>query len=390
MRPPQPQALPHRPHRSPAGLTWQRLTFFVGVVGVILLAVNAFVCATLAHFLDLPRPGAWQAGSGILTLGFIAATIVGRFTAGWILRMVYSVTAVWLGLLNYAFFAALACWVADGAALLAGWPATGVFLAGTCFGGAILAAVCGIANAAWLRTTHVTVALPRLPEAWTHRRIALISDLHLGHIQGPFFLRRVLSRLRHLQPDLVLVSGDMFDGTTQGIERLVQAWSGFSVPLGIHFVTGNHDEFADQQQYLEALAQVGVRALNNERMVIDGLQIVGVHDGQANDPEGLRALLRRMPIDRNAPAILLAHKPENLRIAEEEGISLQLSGHTHLGQLWPWNLLVRRIYGNFAYGLQRLDRLQVYTSSGVGTWGPPLRVGTRSEIVLLRLAYTEP
>jgi predicted MPP superfamily phosphohydrolase len=134
------------------------------------------------------------------------------------------------------------------------------------------------------------------------------------------------------------------------------------------------------------LAKNGVRSLNNEGVTVDGLQLLGIHDGEASDPESFRETLRRMKIDRNAPSVLLAHKPENLRIAADEGVSLQLSGHTHRGQFWPWTLVVARIYRQFAYGLHRLDGLQVYTSSGVGTWGPPLRVGTKSEIVLFRFS----
>ena len=361
---------------------------FILVVGLLLLGVDGFACATLVHFLDLPGAGWWQLAGGVLTLAFIAATIVGRFTSGWVLRAGYTVAAVWIGLLNYGFFAALACWLVDAVVMLAGGPQRGIFLAGPCFGLAVLAAVAGLVNAARIRTTRVALALPHVPEAWTHRRIVLISDLHLGHVHGPVFLRRVLARLRDLKPDLVLVSGDMFDGGRHGIERLVQPWATFTAPLGIYFVTGNHDEFADPEAYIAALARVGVRTLNNERVVIDGLQLIGVSDGGTADPDALRALLRRLSIHPGAPSILLAHKPENLRLAEEEGISLQLSGHTHRGQLWPWTWLVRRVYGPFAYGLNRLGRLQVYTSSGVGTWGPPLRVGTRSEIVLFTASET--
>jgi len=125
--------------------------------------------------------------------------------------------------------------------------------------------------------------------------------------------------------------------------------------------------------------------LNNEMVSVCGLQIVGVHDSEAADPAALRQILRQAQIDRLHASILLAHKPTNPAVAEEEGVSLQVSGHTHAGQFWPWNLLVSRIYGQFAYGLSRFGQLMVYTSSGAGTWGPPLRVGTKSEIVLIRL-----
>jgi predicted MPP superfamily phosphohydrolase len=149
-------------------------------------------------------------------------------------------------------------------------------------------------------------------------------------------------------------------------------------------VTGNHDEFAERSIFLNAVKRVGIQVMNNEKITLDGLQIVGVHDSEAGDPTELRSILQKAQIDRQRPSILLSHRPINLSVAEEEGISLQLSGHTHGGQIWPWNLLVSRIYGRFAHGLSRLDKLQVYTSNGVGTWGPPLRVGTKSEIVLLQ------
>jgi hypothetical protein len=129
---------------------------------------------------------------------------------------------------------------------------------------------------------------------------------------------------------------------------------------------------------------VGIQVLNNAMISIDGLQLVGVHDSEAGDAAELRSILSGARIDRRRPSILLAHRPVNLAIAEDEGISLQLSGHTHRGQIWPWNLLVSRIYGRFGYGLAQLGKMQVYTSSGIGTWGPPLRLGTQSEIVLIR------
>jgi len=189
-----------------------------------------------------------------------------------------------------------------------------------------------------------------------------------------------------LQPDIVFISGDMFDGPTLGLRALAAPWREFTAPRGVFFVTGNHDEFAERRLYLDAVEAAGLRILNNEGITLDGLDLIGAHDSEASDPTQLRDILRRAHPDRARPAILLAHRPVNLAVAEEAGISLQLSGHTHLGQLWPWNLLVRRIYGPFAYGLHRHGHLWVNTSSGAGTWGPPLRVATKSEIVLIRFA----
>jgi predicted MPP superfamily phosphohydrolase len=123
--------------------------------------------------------------------------------------------------------------------------------------------------------------------------------------------------------------------------------------------------------------------LANARIELEGLQVAGIHDAEASDPRKFRESLARVRVSPEKPSILVSHRPSHLAIAEEAGISLQLSGHTHYGQFWPWNLLTRRIYGPFAYGLHRFRRLLVLTSSGAGSWGPPLRVGTRSEMVLI-------
>jgi predicted MPP superfamily phosphohydrolase len=356
----------------------------MAIVPAILLTVNGFVCATLSHFLGLSGWLTWQVIPGILPLAFIAATIAGFRYSNLFLRIVYAVSAAWLGALNFAFFAAVACWLISLPDRLAGWPVDRFDLAVSSFGLALAVTVYGLINAAWIRVTRVDVRLPNLPPAWQGRTLALLTDLHLGHIAGPGFLGRIISRLRSLQPDAVLISGDMFDGTTVKLDHLVAPWRNYSAPRGIFYVTGNHDEFAERSIYLDAVQRTGVRVLNNEKVVVDGLQIIGMHDAEAGDAAELRGLLRRAGLDPRQPSILLAHRPGNLAVAEEEGVSLQLSGHTHRGQLWPWTLLVSRIYGPFAYGLYRWKQLQVYTSSGVSTWGPPLRVGTKSEIVLIR------
>jgi len=376
--------------RSPAArstlppMRLRRLAVMGSVISTILLVVNGMVCATWSHFSGIPGWLAWQVIPGSLAVAFIPTTILGFRYSNLLLRVVYAVSAAWIGTLNFLFFAAVACWIAAIPDGLAGWPLPRVDLGAILFGAAFLIAGYGVVNAMWLRVTRVTIPLPNLPEAWQGHTVALVTDLHLGHLSGPRFLRRVISRLRSLQPDAVLISGDMFDGTTLHIDYLVAPWRDYSAPRGIFYVTGNHDEFADRGIYLDAVKRTGIRVLHNEKVSVQDLQFVGVHDSEAGDPEELRRILRQAHLDPLRPSVLLAHRPVNLSVAEEEGISLQLSGHTHGGQVWPWNLLVSRIYGRFAHGLARLNKLQVYTSYGVGTWGPPLRVATKSEMVLIR------
>ena len=184
----------------------------------------------------------------------------------------------------------------------------------------------------------------------------------------------------------MLIGGDLFDGSKADLDALLKPWKDLSAPAEVYYVTGNHEEFTDRAQYLDAVERAGIRVLNNEKVETNGLQIVGIHDAELRDPPLFRALLQGAKLDRNRPGILLAHQPLNLPISEEEGVSLQLSGHTHGGQLWPWTWVAARVHGRFNSGLNRFGKLLVLTSNGVGTWGAPMRVGTKSEIVLICLA----
>jgi predicted MPP superfamily phosphohydrolase len=364
--------------------TLRELAVFGSIGSAILLSANALVCATWSYFFGLPGWIAWQLIPGALAAVFIPATVL-RFRFNHpVLKIVYVLSAGWLGALNFAFFAAIACWLVEAAVGMAAWPVTRFSIAATWFSVALVATVYGLINTTVIRVTRVTVKLPNLPEAWQGRSAALITDLHLGPLSGAKFLQRVIARLRSLKPDAVFISGDMFDGPTLGLDELVTPWREYAAPKGVFYITGNHDEFAERSLYLDPAKRVGLKVLNNEKVSLDGLQLVGLHDSEAGNPTELRSILNQIGIDRQQPSVLLAHRPINLSVAEEAGISLQLSGHTHGGQMWPWNLLVSRIYGPAAHGLSRLGKLQVYTSYGVGTWGPPLRIGTNSEIVLIQ------
>jgi hypothetical protein len=158
----------------------------------------------------------------------------------------------------------------------------------------------------------------------------------------------------------------------------------------VYFVAGNHELFRNDLSFLEAVAAAGVRILNDEKIEVDGLQIVGVSYRSAVQRERFGSVLRQIAIDEDRASVLLTHAPDHPGVAEAAGVSLQVSGHTHLGQFVPWSWLARRVYGQFVYGLSRIGRMQVFTSSGAGTWGPPLRLGSNPEIVMLEFGSQEP
>jgi len=367
-----------------------RMVTFAGVVGAILLAANWFVWATWNHFWGTPATPALEVIFSVLTMAFIATTLLGmRYSHPW-LRLAYRISAIWLGVLNFAFFAACAVWVFSAAMALLPLHIEPRFVGALFFGCAILVSIYGLVNASWLRVSHVTVKLANLPQAWRGRTLALVTDLHLGNFRGSGFTRRVVAKLQQLHPEAVLISGDVFDGSKANLDALVAPWKKFSAPAGVYFVTGNHEEFTARQTFIDAIERAAIRVLNNEKVEFEGMQIIGVHDGETHDPQVFRGLLQRAALDWNRPSILLAHQPSNLAIAEDEGISLQVSGHTHGGQLWPWTWVAARVHGRFNRGLNRFGELLVLTSDGVGTWGAPMRVGTKAEIVLIRLESANP
>jgi predicted MPP superfamily phosphohydrolase len=216
------------------------------------------------------------------------------------------------------------------------------------------------------------------------RAAALVTDTHLGHIIGRRFLRRIVATLGQLRPDVVFVSGDMFDGTHVDYNRLAAPWRSLAPRFGSYFVTGNHEEFSDPAKYLDAIRNSGMHVLHNEAVDLDGLQVLGIPYHESANPHRFQAILENAQLDPTRASVLLTHVPHSLPIVEEQGISLQLSGHTHGGQIFPFTWFTSRIFGEFTYGLKRFGDLLVYTSSGAGTWGPPMRVGTTPEVVLIQ------
>lgn len=361
-----------------------RISTFVIIVQTILLLAHLFVYETWTWFWGRPaEPTAAKLVVLFLSLSFVAASLLGYRYNNILVRIFYILAATWLGIASFFLSAAVLCWIVDAITALLRIPISPRTIASALFGIALLASFYGVINAAWTRVHRVKVKLPNLPESWRGRVAALVSDTHLGHVRSRAFLGRIIALLKRLRPDLVFIGGDLYDGLAADLDHLAQPWSQLSTPLGTYFVAGNHDGFMSHARHVEAIRNTGVRVLDNEKVTVDGVQIVGVHYHDAANPQRFRSILRGAELDRTQPSILLTHAPTGLPIAEEEGISLQLAGHTHGGQFFPFTLIVSRVWGQFTYGLKRLGNLLVYTSSGTGTWGPPMRVGTRPEIVLI-------
>ncbi len=364
-----------------------RLVVFIAVFQSVLFLGHVFLYETWTYFWRTPDPpgiSPLQLTLGILSISFLVTSLLAFRYTNPLLRWLYTVAAVWLGALSFLFFAACACWVVYGLARLTGATVNGRLLDLALFGTAAAVSGYGVINAAWTRVRRVSIKLPNLPASWRGRTAALISDLHLGHVKNTGFARRMTAIINRLKPDIVWIAGDLYDGTAVDAKRAASPLKELQPPLGTFFVEGNHEEFRDPAKYLEAVRASGMRVLDNEKAEVDGLQILGVPYRHATHASHFGSVLEAMEIDRERASVLLTHAPDHVAVAEAAGIGLQVSGHTHLGQFIPYTWIAARIYREFVYGLNRIGKMLVYTSSGAGTWGPPLRVGSQPEIVLIQ------
>ncbi len=365
----------------------QRLIIFISILQSVLFLAHFFLYRTWTfsagfHSYD---PVWLKVTLGILSITFVPASLLAFRYTNTFVRVFYRVAAIWIGFLSFLFIAALCSRILFAIVLLSGHTLNFHRLVEVLFGAAFAAGLYGIFNANYTRITRTTVRLANLPDSWRGKKAALISDLHLGPVRNGSFLRRMIAKILREEPHAIFIAGDLYDGTAIDAARAAAPLQELtSVPRGVYFVAGNHEQFRDDTNYLNAVAAAGVRVLNNETVEVDGLQIAGVPYNKASNPGVFASVLRSIRLDRNRASILLTHAPDHPKIAEEAGFSLQLSGHTHLGQFIPWSWIARRIYRQFVYGLSRIGKMQVFTSSGAGTWGPPFRLGSISEIVVLQ------
>jgi uncharacterized protein len=242
------------------------------------------------------------------------------------------------------------------------------------------------------RIVQVEIPVVDLPEALRGFSIAQISDVHVGTTIKRPFVEKIVRRVNALRADMIAVTGDLVDGSVAQLAADTAPLAGLTARHGAFFVTGNHEYYSGERAWTHELRRLGLQVLKNEHVVLQhngsALVLAGVTDisahhfdpAQQSDPA---AALSGAPAGAGA-RILLAHQPSSAEAAANAGFDVQLSGHTHGGQFWPWNLFVR-LYQPFTSGLHRLKNLWVYVSRGTGYWGPPNRFGVPPEITHIRL-----
>ncbi|HUJ61204.1 MAG TPA: metallophosphoesterase [Kofleriaceae bacterium] len=351
----------------------------------ILAATHAYIWWRLVDRAELPAPWHALASAAVVVLApCLPIAVLGfrgmpRDVKRPYLRVLYTAFALSL----YLLLGAAASHVATA---FGANPRSAALVCAALAGAVVVYGLVHVARGPVVRRVHVPLA--RLPADAAGYTIVQITDLHIGALLGRAYAERVVARVAALSPDLVVLTGDLVDGRVGDLAPHVEPLRELRARDGVYAVTGNHEYYWNADAWIAHLATLGIRTLRNERVALRGaFELAGVDDSSARGmAHGHGEDIPRATAGRDParPLVLLAHHPHSITGAIAAGVDLQLSGHTHGGQLLPLGWLSRLFEPRVA-GLGRFGDTWLYVSEGTGFWGPPLRVGTSCEIAVVTL-----
>ncbi len=353
------------------------LALFVGMMLALSLFLHLYVFFHLSFLFDMGHGVLFWILFSFATVSFIIGMMLEPRCNRTGFRIYYIGAAVWLGTLFYFLFTLIGFDIVRHIVPvdydLAGYVVVTIVAAIT---------LASVVNALFVRVRHIRIDAPQLSRTVT---IAHLSDIHIGCVHGPEYLAKLVERCNAAGVDLVCITGDIADGPHPYSDDDFAPLGRLRAP--VYFTVGNHDHYAGLDQIIEILHRLGVRVLRNEAITIGELQLIGIDDSEQRGH--LSSVLHRLPVRPRPFSILLYHRPDELAAVAKEGVDLMLAGHTHSGQFLPFNIMTRMVWPR-SKGLYYYRSLILYASSGAGTWGPPFRLGTSSEIALLELVGREP
>ncbi len=383
---------------------------FFAILLLLVGSVHYWFWARLVRDVQLP-PG-WQRGLGVvvalLGLSIPATFFLSRALDPGSARPLLLVLYAWLGivfwlivLLSGAELVRVAAWIWEHSqdSLSPAFAAERRTLIARALGGAVVLLTSGFtlvgAREALgrVQVKRVEIPLKRLPKSLDGFSIVQLSDVHVGPTIGREFIEEIVATCNSLNADVIAITGDLVDGPVTKLRHAVAPLGELKARHGAFFVTGNHEYYSGAAAWCQHLSELGLRVLRNEHVTLRddagvALDLAGVDDLQGGRVPGHGADLSAALKDRNTdhPVVLLAHQPRQVTEAAALGVDLQLSGHTHGGQLWPWQFIVR-LQQPVVAGLAWIRDTAVYVSSGTGYWGPPLRLGAPAEVTQIVLRH---
>ncbi len=356
------------------------LLVFLGVFA----AANIYLSRRFSYFFSIEKTKYMYFTFAALSVFMVAGMVVSSVLTGTAGNVMYFLSSVLAGTLLYLL---LSVFLTDITHLIfktippktLGIVALSVTIAVSAF---------GVWNAFKLRVTEIEIPVKGLQK---EIRIIHISDVHVGHLRGESFIRELAELTNAQNPDVVFITGDLFDGKSRLTQESISPLKLIKAP--VYFVAGNHDGYAGVKTVKQFLRNLDINILENQVINFGELQIIGLnhmrsdpdtHDIHASNTSSIKETLDSLDFDESKPTVMLHHSPEGIKYASQHGIDLILSGHTHAGQFFPINLITAMMFP-YNRGLHSYEGTKIFVSQGAGTVGPPLRVGTRSEIILIKL-----
>jgi uncharacterized protein len=321
----------------------------------------------------------------LLPMFFFVASIAARMRETLFTRIFYFSASLWFGILTELVVGFALGWLIIGVIKFAGYGANTKTLGLSIIAIVLIYVSYGIFSVFNPQVKYISVKIKNLPDAWKGKTAVQISDVHLGHILTADFLHGIVGKINELNPEIVFITGDLFDGMDGDLTGVAKPLENIKAPWGMFYVTGNHETYLGVEKAFAAVKDTGIKILNDEEVEIEGMQIVGVSYPERGISkkigETIKSINRYTP---DLPSILLYHSPTQIGQIKETGIDLQLSGHTHKGQIFPLRYVTWLIYKGYDYGLHEEGDYSIYTSSGVGVWGPTMRTAATPEIVVIK------
>lgn len=342
------------------------LTVFLGVYG----SVNAYVIWRINNLLGHKFSQITLLLILLATASYFFGAAIDRLAHNFFTRVLYGTLASWMGIVLLLFAMLLLFEILNLFFKIPTKPSVSIILITT----AILT-LYAVINAFSVKIKEITVPIKNLK---TEITIAQLTDLHVGTIHNSHFLNKIVSQVNVAKPDFTVITGDLVDGSGPlRFESYVQL---NALQMPVYFVPGNHENYENLDKVFNVLQGLHLKILQNEKIETHDLQLIGINFSENRND----MTLDKIAINPNLPSILLAHNPNMIKKAAQKGIDLQLAGHTHNGQIVPFNLIVKMFYPRIK-GLYDYNGSKLYVSPGTGTWGPPMRLGSNNEITLIKL-----
>ncbi|MGB9936549.1 MAG: metallophosphoesterase [Methanobacterium sp.] len=348
-----------------------QFVMFMSVLFFALLAVNYFIFFTMGILLDLSSITIYSLVF-LFAISYPASAVLEKTVSHILTRAFYTISSAWMGISVFIVFLIIGYEILNFIFNIPPFTAgIGIIIV------ASFVSIYAILNSMFFEIKEVIINIPNLKE---EMQIVQLSDIHIGSVRNSGFMNKIVEKTNHLNPDIVLITGDTVDGSAKLHPRMFNAIDGLKAPSFL--IIGNHEVYEGLQEVLEVLSTTKTKILRDELVEVHGIQIIGID--YSFDKDHLKNVLSKLEIDEFKPSILMYHVPNEIETVNKAGINLQLSGHTHKGQLFPFNFLGKLFFPYFS-GLYEYNETSLYVSQGTGTWGPPMRLGSKNEITLIKL-----